>query len=295
MSPTLTILTPAYNRSHTLPRLYQSLIKQTDSNFEWIVVDDGSVDDTRPLLFKYIEEKKIKLSYLYQTNAGKHIALNTGIKNIDTEITIIVDSDDYLTSDAVETIKKQWSLVRENNLCGISFLKGYDVEKSIGQKFENNNFIGNGIEIRYNQGISGDKAEVWKTSILKKFPFPKFEGENFLSEGIVWKRIYKQYDMLFINQIIYIAEYLPGGLTGTGRLLLIKNPQGAMLNAKLAMTKEFNISVREKNALLYIAYSFFAKKSIKEMIKYGGETLLITLNIPFGWAIYLFWKKKYKL
>ena len=94
MSPTLTILTPAYNRSHTLPRLYQSLIKQTDSNFEWIVVDDGSVDDTRPLLFKYIEEKKIKLSYLYQTNAGKHIALNTGIKNIDTEITIIVDSDD---------------------------------------------------------------------------------------------------------------------------------------------------------------------------------------------------------
>ncbi|OSP88038.1 sugar transferase [Lactococcus lactis] len=295
MSYTLTILTPTYNRAYILPQLYESLLKQTEPDFIWMIVDDGSTDETENLIKGYILEKKICIVYIKQVNGGKHRAINTGAKQIVTDATFIVDSDDYLTDDAVENILSNWNHVVENGLMGISFLRGYSEKQVIGEKFPDDFLIENFNNMRYNRGIKGDKAEIVDSNILKQTPFPSIPNEKFMSEGVVWKELSHKGKSLFINKIIYITEYLEDGLTHSGRLLLIKNPLGAMLNAKLAMTNEFKKKLRIQNSLLYIAYGFFAKKKVREIITESGQRKLVRVNLLFGWMIYVIWKIKYKL
>lgn len=294
MSYSLTILTPTYNRAYTLSKLYESLLIQTNKNFIWMVIDDGSTDYTKKLIQKYIKEDKIDIIYIFQENGGKHTAINTGIKEIMTDATFIVDSDDVLTDDAVETIFSHWPTVEEKKLVNISFLRGYTSSEVIGEKFEKNYEINNLIDIRYNQNITGDKAEVVNTKILKEMLFPIIENEKFMSEGILWKGIAKKGDSLFINKIIYITEYLEDGYTSSGRMLLINNPLGAMLNAKMAMTDEFILKVRLRNVLLYIAYGYVAHKSRKEIVQESSQKTLVQSLLPFGWMLYRYWKFKYK-
>lgn len=214
---------------------------------------------------------------------------------IATDLTMIVDSDDVLTVDAAKAIKEYWKKADRNNCVGVTFLRGYSDTEVIGKKFPKNEMIDNANKVRYNLGISGDKAEVVRTDMLKKYPFPKFKGEKFLSEGILWKQLGSGTKTLFINEIIYITEYLSDGLTNSGRRLLIKNPLGAGLNAKMAMTKEFSFKMRLQNTLLYIAYGFFAKKKVREIITESGQRRLVRVNLLFGWMIYIIWKIKYKL
>lgn len=292
---TLSILTPTYNRAYTLDNLYRSLIGQLDKDLTWVVVDDGSTDNTEELISEYIRQNLIKIEYIKQENSGKHIAINSGVNIIATDLTMIVDSDDVLTVDAVKSIKEYWKKADKNNCVGVTFLRGYSETEVIGKKFPKNEMIDNANKVRYNLGISGDKAEVVRTNMLKKYPFPKFNGEKFLSEGILWKQLGSGTKTLFINEIIYITEYLSDGLTNSGRKLLIKNPLGAGLNAKLAMTKEFSFKMRLQNTLLYTAYGFFAKKKLSEIVHESGQSGLVITNLLFGWLIYRYWKNKYKL
>ena len=295
MSYTLTILTSTYNRAHALPQLYQSLLKQADKRFEWVVVDDGSTDETEQLIDQFTQESQLTIKYLKQENKGKHVALNTGIKEIESELTFIVDSDDYLTQDATDIILKKWQTVEKNNLCGISFLKGYTEEKVIGSPYPEKEMIANFINLRANQGVSGDKAEIWKTSLLKKYPFPQFEGEKFIGEAYVWYQIAKSYDMLFVNQIIYVAEYLTDGLTKSGRLLRIKCPLGGMAHSEMAMSTEFRMKVRVKNTWLFVCYGLFAKKNFSTIFRITEHKSLVFFNFLFGYMLYHYWKLKYKV
>ena len=294
MAYSLTILTPTYNRAYTLSKLYESLLAQTNKNFIWMVIDDGSTDNTKELIQKYIREDKVNIRYIFQENGGKHRAINTGIKEIMTDATFIVDSDDVLTEDAVETIFFHWHTVENENLVNISFLRGYTTSEAIGKKFSKDYEINNLIDIRYNQNITGDKAEVVNTKILKEMLLPTIENEKFMSEGILWKGIAKRGNSLFINKIIYITEYLEDGYTSSGRMLLINNPLGAMLNAKMAMTDEFTLKIRLRNALLYIAYGYVASKGIKEIVQESNQKILVQSLLPFGWMLYKYWKFKYK-
>jgi Glycosyltransferases involved in cell wall biogenesis len=290
----LTILTPTYNRAYILPKLYESLTKQTNLQFTWLVVDDGSSDNTEELINDFIKEKKIEIIYIKQENGGKHRALNTGAKAVTTDAVFIVDSDDYLTPDAVETILNSWHIVVENKLIGITFLKGYSDTEVIGEEYPENYLIKNFNEVRYNMGIKGDKAETLDAQIMKSTPFPDIPGERFMSEGVAWKEMAKKGDSLFINKIIYITEYLADGYTSSGRMLLINNPLGAMLNAKMAMTNEFTLKLRLKNTLLYTAYGYVAHKRRKEIVQESDQKFLVQSMIPFGWLFYRYWKFKYK-
>lgn len=294
MEYSLTILTPTYNRAYILPKLYESLTKQTNLQFTWLVVDDGSSDNTKELIQKFIKEEKIKIVYIKQENGGKHRALNMGAKAVTTDAVFIVDSDDYLTSDAVETILDSWNIVEENKLIGITFLRGYSETEVIGEEYPENYLIKNFNEVRYNMGIKGDKAEVLDAQIMKASPFPDIPNERFMSEGVAWKKMAKKGDSLFINKIIYITEYLEDGYTSSGRMLLINNPLGAMLNAKMAMTDEFILKVRLRNALLYIAYGYVAHKSRKEIVQESNQKTLVQPLLLFGWMLYRYWKFKYK-
>ena len=225
----ITVFTPAYNRGYIIEKLYRSLQRQTYRDFEWLVVDDGSKDDTELKFAEFqAEENDFSIRYIKTENGGKHRAINRGIREARGELFFIVDSDDYITDDALDWIDKIESSLSEkkDQFCGVCGLKGYSESKMIGDTFAGEILDITTLE-RPNYGISGDKAEVYYTNILRKYPFPEFEGERFLTECIVWDRIAAAgYKMRFYNRIAIICNYLEDGLTSNGRSLFLKNPKG---------------------------------------------------------------------
>ena len=228
-----TIFTPTYNRRELIDNLYHSLLAQTDKNFEWLIIDDGSTDDTE----KYFSELTSKpqpfpIRYLKQVNGGKHRAINKGVQNANGELFFIVDSDDYLTENAIEKIN-QWITTLDNShkWAGISGLRGFSKNSVVGQHSDFSYIDAKNNERRkYN--LLGDKAEVYFTDVLKQHPFPEIPGENFISEEIVWNAIARDgYYLRWFNEIIYICDYLEGGLTKDNDKDK-SNPQGRLLWAK---------------------------------------------------------------
>jgi len=297
--PYLTILTPTYNRSNTLRRCYESLCNQTLTDFQWLIIDDGSTDGTCDLICELIEEtNRFPINYYYKQNGGKHTAINYAQKYIEGELVLILDSDDILTTDAVREIKCYWDKYKnDKTISGLSLLKAENKENeliTVGLKYPHDEFRSNYIEYRINGDIPGDKCEVIRTDILKRYPFPVVEGEKFLGEGFLWIHVANEYDTIYINKVIYICEYLSGGLTKSGRKMRINNPLGGMIHAQAYFNSKVKLKFRIKNAWLYIAYGFFAQKAIVTILKESNMKTLVFFNIPFGWGLYWFWKMKYK-
>lgn len=288
----ITIFTPTYNRAYIIGKLYQSLCKQTCQDFEWLIVDDGSTDNTESIIKSYNEENKIVIRYHKQENGGKHTAINKAMNLAEGELFFIVDSDDLLADDAVETIIDDWEKVKGEGLCGISYLRGYADGKMIGQSFPKERCVDNFIDLRVNKGVSGDKAEVWETNKLRQYKFPIFPGEKFIGEGYLWYQLGLRYDMLFVNKVIYICEYLDDGLTKSGKKMRIQNPLGGIATSLMQMNPRSRFTYRLKKGLLYVVYSFFANRSIKDMMGCKYKSFIIPC-IPFGWILYKFWQKKY--
>lgn len=291
----LTIITPSYNRAFILEKAFNSLCNQTNKDFIWMIVDDGSSDNTAELVKKFQTTALFEIIYIYKANGGKHTALNLGVEKITSELTLILDSDDYLTPIAVQTIYDEWGKSNSTTLCGMSFLKGYSENETIGDTFPQDYMIDNHINLRVNKGIDGDKAEVWRTSILKQNPWPEFDNEKFMAMGYVWNTIAKEYNTLYINKIIYIAEYLEGGLTKSGKKLRINSPIGGMKYSTVYFSREFNFMTQVKYMILYCCYGFFLKRKIRLMIMNinKGYKLLFFCCLPNGFILYKLWKYKY--
>lgn len=227
----LTVFTPTYNRGYIIGKLYESLKSQTKKDFEWIVIDDGSTDNTELLFQNWIkEENEFKITYLKKKNGGKHRAINDALEIAKGELFFIVDSDDFLIYEAVEKIIAwEKDINNKNNYAGIAGNKGKNKETIIGETFLGNWIDATSLE-RNKYNIRGDKAEVFYTDVLRKFKFPVFEGENFITENVVWNRIaYEGYKIRWFNEIIYICDYLGDGLTQAGMNNFIKNPKGYAL------------------------------------------------------------------
>lgn len=212
----ISIVTATYNREELLHKLYESLTQQTCQDFEWIVVDDGSHDNTLEVLSKFHNDDKININYFHQYNSGKHVAINNAVKNSKHKFVFIVDSDDHLPEDAIKKIKERIeefnSLPNSKELAGICFLKGDNKGKVIGSSLEHNT-VCNYLDYRYRHHITGDKAEVFRRKILLEFPFPEYKDEKFCPEALIWNRIAKKYNMYFCNDTVYHCEYLQGGQT----------------------------------------------------------------------------------
>lgn len=294
---TVTILTPAYNRAKLLVRLHKSLKEQTSQDFLWLIIDDGSSDETEQVVQKFQKEDCFSIVYEKQQNGGKHRALNRGIAQITSELTFIVDSDDYLPPDAVEIILKYHQKYKEDAvkeaLCGYSFLRCYEDGSVNTAYFKKDEEIAAYRDVRINGNIGGDKAEVFFTEILKKYPFPEFEGEKFLPEDVVWMKMSGPYQMVHINKCIYISEYLEGGLTRTGRAMKIYSPKGMMCRS-LAYLEDaaVNSKVKVKMMLLYIIYGRFDHKGFQELVKEVPDSFLFTAFYLPGSLIYLKWKRE---
>ncbi len=289
----VTIFTPTYNRARLLKRLYESLKEQSDKDFEWIIVDDGSKDNTKEVVQGFIKEKIIPIKYLKKENEGKHIAINVGCDMAEGELFFIVDSDDYIPKEAIEEVKRDWKKYRNNTgIAGLVYLKAWKNGNLMGRKFEKDEFISNHVKEYNKGGVWGEKLKILRTEIFRKNKFPKYENEKYVGEHVLWIQVSRKYDLVYINKVLYIAEYLEDGLTMAGRKLRIENPLGGIKGAQVLMQKDMCLKLRIKNNLLYSAYSFFAEKSIKEIYKGAVEKSLLTLELPFGYVLYRYWKKK---
>lgn len=228
----ITIFTPTYNRGYIIENLYKSLKKQTFNDFEWVVVDDGSTDNTKDLFEKIFKDNERNFNLIYEqtNNGGKHRAINRGLQLASGELFFIVDSDDYLTDDALELIDSMEKSIPESEkrtlFAGVCALRGYSPYEIIGTTFEGDILDITTLE-RIKYGIDGDKAEVFYTDILKRYPFPEFEGEKFLTECVVWDRIASDgFKLRFFNKICYITEYLEDGLSAKYNQIMDTNPKG---------------------------------------------------------------------
>lgn len=303
---TVAVLTPTYNRSYILGKLYQSLLRQTSSDFKWYIVDDGSNDDTE-LLYKSFVQEKFDIEYIKKENGGKHTALNVGVEKIEEELTIIVDSDDYLTEDAIETIVTDWNkFKKEDNICGISYYKIFEDGSVIGQEYPFEDIrIDTYINVRVNKKNLGDKAEVYLTKILKEHRFPEFRNERFLSEAIVWNAISRDnLKLAYIGKGICVCEYLEDGLSHMGRKMQLENPLGTLEHARSHLFKGVKLGVRMKYMLLYAATRCFSSLSVadamkkliepKEKMRIEKIVMFLAMLLP-GVLLAKYWKRKYSI
>lgn len=255
--PFISIFTPTYNRSKLLLRLYDSLKKLRNQNFEWIIVDDGSMDETQKIIQNFIDEKSLKIIYYRQNNYGKHIAINKGVELANAELFFIVDSDDFLPENSLDIINRYYQKIKNNpkiaGICGKRKLLNED-RKNLFLK--NKEEICTPFEFRFVNQYEGDMAEVFKTDVLNNYPFPQFEGEKFCTEALVWNRIGRDYKILYFDEFIYECEYQEGGLTSNYWDLLLRNPKGNLLYYKELLG--FNLTTLQRTEVLKI-YNHIAK------------------------------------
>lgn len=290
----LTILTPTYNRVEFLPVLYESLKKQTNNDFEWIVIDDGSDDNTSTYM-QSINESKFPVYYYYKENGGKHTALNFAHPYINGEIVCIVDSDDRLTIDAVDTILTEWKQYEYDEHIGIiSYQKGRDYDSPISESIgEPDVYIDDDIHFLVNKGVNGDRCEVIRTSLLRAYPFPVFNGETFMSEGWLWNHIAVNYKTVYRRLVIYKCEYLEGGLTKSGRKIRLLSPRGMMENCKSFFVEDVSFKIKLKELLLFCVYALTSKLTVREVLRISECPIRVVLMMPIGFFIYVYWSRKY--
>ncbi|WP_238251955.1 glycosyltransferase family 2 protein [Capnocytophaga cynodegmi] len=283
----ITIFTPTYNRANTLTRLYESILKQTNKNFEWLIVDDGSSDNTEKLVNEWIEESKILISYYKQTNGGKHRAINKGTELAKGELFFIVDSDDFLPENSIESICSYYPLLT-GNIVGLAGRRQYPNGKIIGDIFHQDKFVSDHIEKTYVMGLNGDLSEVVKTDILREFKFPDFLGEKFCAESLVWNRIGKKYKIIFTNEVFYYCEYLEGGLSENSIKNRRKSPHYAMqLYSELAKDERLPLLIKIRTYINFWRFSFFSKDSFRSKLSKLDNRFLAIICFPMGWVMKL--------
>lgn len=264
-----TVFTPTYNRAKLLVNLYESLVAQTEKDFEWVIVDDGSSDNTETVVSEFINQNKLNIVYYKQENGGKHRAINKGVELSSGHVFAIVDSDDTLTVDSIEKVKRWFGEIENvgKRFCGVAGNKGYSEKQIIGTSFKGDYIDASNIERKRNN-ITGDKFEVFYTDVIKKYPFPTFEGENFMSEIVVWTRMAKDgYILRWFNDIVYVAEYQETGLTTNNFKILANNPKGYALRIR-EQIEYAELSLKEKMGY-YSNYYYLLKgrKTFKEIKK----------------------------
>lgn len=230
----ITIFTPTYNRKHLLPNLFESLKKQTNKDFVWLVIDDGSSDGTAELFEEWKKQDiNFQIDYVQKKNGGKHTAIEKANEVCSTDYIVCVDSDDYLTENAVEQMYKEIDIIdKMDDVCGVVTRKA----KPNGEPFSIN-WVPNEMSLYFYElskkyGYSTDTSLLFKTNIVNKFHFPIFKDERFVTESVYYNQFLYDYKMYASNNLYYLAEYMPDGYTAQGLNLFFKNPEGYLYALK---------------------------------------------------------------
>jgi glycosyltransferase involved in cell wall biosynthesis len=283
----ITIFTPTYNRAFCLPRLYESLVEQTNKDFIWLIIDDGSTDNTKELVDRWKEKNEIEIQYHYQPNQGMHGAHNTAYEMIRTELNVCIDSDDYMPNDAVEHILKFWEKFGGTHVSGIIGLDAYKNHEIIGTKLPEHIKQSTLFHLYNKHGVTGDKKLVYRTELTKKYPYPIFKDEKYVGLAYKYFKLDQEYEMLLMNKILCIVEYLPDGSSKNMLSQYRKNPKGfAFYRKELMKLTIASIPFKFRQAIHYVSSSFISKN--KYFIQESPSKVLTVLAIPFGILLYLY-------
>ena len=280
----LTIFTPTFNRVHTLPRTYQSLCAQTCKDFEWLIIDDGSTDNTSEIVKQWIYEADFNIRYIYQENQGMHGAHNTAYRNITTELNTCIDSDDYMPTDAVENIVSFWNKKRNDKYAGFIGLDQREDGTIIGTQFPNNMHETTLIGF-YANGGKGDKKLVYRTDVIKKYPeYPIFKGERYVGLAYKYMLIDQDFTMLTLNKPLVTVEYQEDGSSNTMWKQYWNNPQGFAFFRKTEMVVAPTIKRKFISCVHYVSSCLISKNI--NFIKESPQKLLTMLAVIPGIMLY---------
>ena len=281
----ITIFTPTYNRAYILGRAYESLKSQTNKEFIWLIIDDGSLDNTEELVKTWICENKIEIKYIRQENSGKHIAHNTAVQNCNTEFFLILDSDDYLDQKTIEILNNEVDKISNmNQISGIIGNKfNAKTKECIGTKITEKVDYVSGIELYEKYKHKGDTLRLYKTNILKKFPFPKIEGEKFIYENVVFDQIDSRYKMLINRNKLYYCEYLDDGYTSNEFKLKENNPIGYIMSISSSIKYSIKYINKIKWTILLIIWSKILKV---KAFRYSNNKFLYCSIYPIAYICY---------
>lgn len=281
----ITVFTPTYNRCKTLSVLYDSLKRQNCRNFIWLIVDDGSTDETKEKVSNWIAEEIIDIKYIWQENQGKSMAHNTGVLNTHTELFTCVDSDDSLSEEAIEKIENYWRQREENDIGILAFRSVTGFSKTLPERQ-----IHTTLRQAYQEyGITGDTMLIFRTDVISKFEFPKFEHEKFVPEAYLYDLTDRTGTLMMLKEVLYFGEYLSDGYTKNMAKLLKRNPKGylAFINQRL----QFDMKFKDK-FLDSVRYISMAKvDGENHIIKRAIYPLIAVLAYPFGILLY---KRRYE-
>lgn len=287
MGPTLTVFTPTYNRAYTLHLCYESLIRQTCKDFIWLIVDDGSTDDTKELVDKWKETGEVPITYYYQENQGMHGAHNTAYELIDTELNVCIDSDDYLPDDAVEKILSFWRKCGGNKFAGIV---GLDADRSgniIGTEMPKNIIASTLSDLYGKYRVKGDKKLVYRSELTKSTPpYPLFPGEKYCPLSYKYILIDQQHPLLIMNEILCNVEYLEDGSSLNIISQYKKNPYGFSFFRKEAMKYAPSLKSCFRETIHYISSNLMVKNY--KFLNESPRLIITLLSIPFGIILFLY-------
>jgi glycosyltransferase involved in cell wall biosynthesis len=287
----LTICTPTFNRGYTLTRLYNSLISQSINDFEWVIIDDGSTDNTKELIQKWMKDRKININYHYQENYGKHVALNKGIEKANGKVFTCLDSDDWYCKDTVEKIKHYWSNVElDENLVGIITLDCFESGEIIGTEFPNDLMKTNWIDLQFKYKVKGDKDYYFNKEVLLDYKFPEIEGNKHMPPSYQYFMLSEKYNFLLINEPTKYVEYMEDGISRNKLNKYIIAPDNfayyrlSIMNLIPSFKRKL-VNAIHFNSSLYIGNLKLKPKAVRNKI-------LVLITKPFGYVLSKYIKLK---
>ncbi len=287
----LTIFTPAYNRAFCLHVCYESLKRQSCKDFIWLIIDDGSTDDTEDLVKTWIKEGILKIDYYQQENQGMHGAHNTAYERINTELNVCIDSDDYMPDDAVEKILSFWKKYGSNNVSGIIGLDSDSSNQLIGSTLPGHIKSSTLFDLHYRHGVTGDKKLVYRTELTRKYPYPIFHNEKYVGLAYKYYMLDQEYEMLLMNEVLCCVEYLPDGSSRNMLHQYRRNPNGFSFYRKELMKIPFaGFVFKFKQAIHYVSSSLLGRNW--SFLQETPSKTLTVPALPIGFLLFLYIKAK---
>lgn len=289
---TLTVFTPTYNRAYILNQCYESLVRQSCKDFIWLIIDDGSTDNTKELVEEWMKnDNKFEIRYHYKKNGGMHTGHNAAYELIDTELNVCIDSDDFMPDNAVELIVNFWREYGSDKYSGIVALDIYKNGEVIGCKLPNKKSTT--LSGFYDNGGQGDKKLIYRTEVINKYPsYPEFKGEKFVPLDYKYLLADQDYELLIMNEAVCVVEYMEDGSSKNMFRQYYKNPRGFSFMRKVHMIYDKKFINKFKNCIHYVSSSFISKN--KEFISESPNKLMTIFSIPFGASLYLLIKHNNK-
>jgi glycosyltransferase involved in cell wall biosynthesis len=290
----ITVFTPTYNREHLLPILYNSLCRQTNNDFVWLIIDDGSQDNTGELVKKWQEDGLIAIQYCYKENGGMHTGHNRAYELINTELNVCIDSDDFMPDNAVELILKKWKgLVYKDQFAGIIGLDALVDQTIVGSKIPENLYKGSLNDLYNKYGVFGDKKVILRTEIVKKYSaYPEYKNEKLVPLGTLYTMIGADYPFLYSNEVYCIVDYQPDGSSHTIFRQYKQSPRGFAYARKIHIKYADSLLNKLKGYTHLVSSSLFAN-DISLAFK-GVNPFYTLLTFPSGVLLNLFIRMKIK-